>query len=110
MSLFGLTLSIAALAQPGTIITFNVPGGGTGFRQGTTATSINAAGVIAGYYVDASGSDHGFIRSRDGVFTVFPTPSLELFLTASTTRAPSQGTTSMPGSSPMASSAAPWES
>ena len=74
MSLFGLTLSIAALAQPGTIITFNVPGGGTGFRQGTTATSINAAGVIAGYYVDASGSDHGFIRSRDGVFTVFDAP------------------------------------
>jgi uncharacterized membrane protein len=74
MSLFGLTLSIATLAQPGTIITFNVPGAGTGFQHGTTATSINAAGVIAGYYVDSSGSDHGFIRSRDGVFTVFDAP------------------------------------
>jgi hypothetical protein len=73
IGLFGLTLSIAA-AQPATIITFDVPGAGTSFRQGTTATSINTAGDIAGFYVDSSNADHGFIRSRDGVFTVFDAP------------------------------------
>ena len=69
--LIGVALCGLALAQPGSIITFDVPGAGTGFRQGTTATSINAAGLITGYYVDASNFYHGFVRSPSGVFTVF---------------------------------------
>jgi len=60
--LIGVALCGLALAQPGSIITFDVPGAGTGFRQGTTATSINAAGLITGYYVDASNFYHGFVR------------------------------------------------
>lgn len=78
MSLLGLTLSIAALAQTGTIITFDAPGAGTGFRQGTTATGINAGGVITGYYVDSGGIYHGFIRSAGGVFTEFDAPNVGL--------------------------------
>ena len=69
--LIGLALCGLALGQHGSIITFDAPGAGTGFRQGTTATSINAAGVITGYYVDASNFYHGFVRSPSGVFTVF---------------------------------------
>ena len=75
MSLLALTLSITALAQQGTIITFDAPGAGTGFRQGTTSTGINAAGVITGYYVDSSNINHGFVRSRNGVFTEFDAAS-----------------------------------
>jgi hypothetical protein len=71
MSLLGLALSLAALAQQGTIITFDAPGAGTGFRQGTTVTGINAAGAITGYYVDSSNINHGFLRSPSGVFTEF---------------------------------------
>ena len=70
MSLLGLTFSIAALAQPGAIITFDAPGAGTGFDQGTTATGINAAGVITGYYVDPRNIYHGFLRSTNGVFSI----------------------------------------
>lgn len=70
-SVLGMALCGLALAQPGSIITFDVPDAGTGFRQGTTASSINAAGAITGYYVDADNFFHGFVRSPTGVFTVF---------------------------------------
>jgi len=48
-----------------TITTFEVPGGGTGFRQGTLPTAINPKGTITGYYIDASGVAHGFLRDCD---------------------------------------------
>ena len=70
-SVLGLAFCGLALGQQGSIITFDVPGAGTGFRQGTTATGINAAGAITGYYVDAQNFYHGFLRSPDGTFTVF---------------------------------------
>ena len=41
----------ALLAQP-TFTTFKAPGAGTAQFQGTQAYSINAAGTIAGYYID----------------------------------------------------------
>lgn len=47
------------------ITTFDVPGGGTGFRQGTLPTAINPKGTITGYYIDASGVAHGFLRDCD---------------------------------------------
>lgn len=52
-------------AQPQTnsrIITFSVPGAGTGSGQGTTPFCNNSADAITGYYVDASGVLHGFLR------------------------------------------------
>src|SRR5579871_5696294 len=70
-NLLGIVSCGLALAQPGTIVTFDVPGAGSGFRQGTTATGINPAGEITGYYVDASNIYHGFVRSPGGDYTVF---------------------------------------
>jgi len=50
-------------------ISFDAPGAGTTtpgcfvsfFCEGTFPVSINDAGVIAGYYVDANGTSHGFL-------------------------------------------------
>ena len=43
-------------------------------RQGTRPFSINPAGTSAGYYNDASGVFHGFLRTPDGVITTFDIP------------------------------------
>jgi len=68
------------------ITTFDVPGGGTGFRQGTLSTAINPRGTITGYYIDAGGLAHGFLRDCDwerrekeceeggGIITTFDAP------------------------------------
>ncbi len=66
-----LTLWGVLLAQPGHIVTFDAPGAGTGFRQGTTPTAMNAAGAIAGYFVDSANLNHGFVRGANGDFTEF---------------------------------------
>jgi hypothetical protein len=58
----------------GTLTQIDVPGAGTGSYQGTTANNINAFGLIAGYYSDASSVSHGFVRSRDGKITTFDAP------------------------------------
>ncbi len=42
-----------------------------GSGQGTVPTSINPAGTITGYYVDASYMYHGFVRDKDGIITTF---------------------------------------
>ncbi len=70
-SILVLALCSVVFAYPGNIITFDAPGAGTGFRQGTTATGINAAGAITGYYVDSANFTHGFVRSPGGEFTEF---------------------------------------
>jgi hypothetical protein len=43
--------------------TFDVPGAGTGAGQGTFTYCNNPAGAITGYYIDASGVSHGFLRT-----------------------------------------------
>jgi uncharacterized membrane protein len=45
----------------GTVTTFDVPGAGTGFNEGTLPIGITWAGVIAGSYSDANRITHGFI-------------------------------------------------
>ncbi len=55
-------------ATNGDITTINVPGAGTGDKQGTQPTSINASGVIAGMYTDSNSVYHGFIDAN-GTFT-----------------------------------------
>jgi hypothetical protein len=66
------------LLQPdGTFATFEAPGAGTGFYQGTQVAIIdglNPAGAITGLYVDASNIYHGFLRAPDGSFTTFDAP------------------------------------
>src|SRR4029077_4905234 len=57
-----------ARPQP-TLITFDPPG-----STGTTSMGINPAGVITGFYSDASGNVHGFLRAPDGTITTFDVP------------------------------------
>ena len=57
----------------GRIISFDAPGAGlgAGLNQGTVAYSINNIGEIAGQFQDPNNVYHGFIRFRDGRFSVF---------------------------------------
>ena len=53
---------------------FDDPSAGTGEGQGTGASAINTAGVIAGAYGDSAGVAHGFVRATDGTLTEFDAP------------------------------------
>ena len=64
----GLSVSASAKKQP-TLTTFDVPGG-----RSTEVTSMNPAGVIVGFSMDASQQYHGFLRARDGAITTFDVP------------------------------------
>lgn len=48
----------------GTISTFDAPGAGTAFFQGTFPSTINNAGAIAGTVVDSSNVAHGFLLTQ----------------------------------------------
>jgi len=64
-------------AADGSFTTFDAPGAGTGgypYHQGTYTLSINRAGTIAGYYVDANGVSHGFTGAAGGTITSFDPP------------------------------------
>ena len=56
------------------IVTFEAPQSGTGLGQGTRALGINPAGAITGFTRDAGNVRHGFLRARDGAFTMFDAP------------------------------------
>lgn len=51
------------------ILTFDVPS-----ATFTYPTGINAAGQVTGYYLDATGQQHGFVRSKGGSITTFDVP------------------------------------
>ena len=65
-------------ARDGSITSFDAPPGGfiIGYLYtlGGPPPSVNPAGDIAGTYVDASGVEHGFLRTRDGTFTTIDFP------------------------------------
>ena len=70
-----VNVSNSALVPPqSTIITFDVPGAGTGPGQGTMPYAINPAGAIMGPYLDASNVYYGFVRDPNGVITTFNVP------------------------------------
>jgi hypothetical protein len=48
--------------QRGDITTFDVSGAGSGSGQGTIPGSSDPEAGITGYYVDASGVSHAFLR------------------------------------------------
>ncbi|MGA2134302.1 MAG: hypothetical protein ABSH50_18575 [Bryobacteraceae bacterium] len=54
----------------GAMVTFNAPGA----VGGTQAASINNSGVIAGWFADSTGVNHGFVRSASGELTAFDAP------------------------------------
>ncbi|MGB8477616.1 MAG: hypothetical protein WCE63_02095 [Acidobacteriaceae bacterium] len=65
----------------GEFTTFDAPGAGTGYYQGTGCfsdcpVSLNDWGVITGVYVDANYVEHGYLRTRDGkIVTIDPNGS-----------------------------------
>jgi hypothetical protein len=67
----------AFLRSPeGKFTSFEAPGADTAAESfnGTVATGINDLGEITGYYFDASGLQHGFLRGATGRFTSFDVP------------------------------------
>ena len=69
LALCSVELGLSRSAHAATFTTFDAPGATATFPQ-----SINPAGEIAGYYVDASFVWHGFLRAPDGTFTTFDAP------------------------------------
>jgi hypothetical protein len=67
----------------GKFTTFDSPGADTTANDfnGTFPNAINDAGAIAGFYADASGAPHGFLRSPEGAFTTFDVPGGSLSTT-----------------------------
>jgi hypothetical protein len=65
----------------GKIVTFDAPNVGypaqpnLSFSGGTVPTGINNEGEIVGWYTDANGAYHGFVRSVHGKFTIIDDPS-----------------------------------
>lgn len=54
----------------GLIVGFDPPG-----SQFTSPQGINNDGSVVGYYFDAAGNGHGFLRSRQGKFTTIDDPN-----------------------------------
>ena len=73
-----VALSPTAQTQPPspapTIVTFDVPGAGTGPFQGTFVVAITPSGEAVGYYIDGSYGAHSFVRAKNGTFTTFDVP------------------------------------
>jgi hypothetical protein len=63
-------------ATNGTFIEFVVPGSTcqAAFPLCTTPTAINPAGDVTGFYADSNAALHGFVRSSNGIFTLFDGP------------------------------------
>ena len=73
------TGSAPARAQGTKIITFDAPGADTtpGDFYGTFPEGINVWGTIMGYYLDANGTYHAFVRHANGKFTTFDAPGAD---------------------------------
>ena len=65
--------TLTAFEAPGA--TRDVDGIGCGKCSGTLTTAANAAGRIVGYFGDASGAIHGFLRERTGKIAVLDVPA-----------------------------------
>ncbi len=87
--LFGLVASaitaasIAASAQSplavhpgsvGTFLTFDAPGAGTGYQQGTIPVTLNRKGAVTGRYIDSHNVYHGFVITLSGSVVTFDAP------------------------------------
>jgi uncharacterized repeat protein (TIGR03803 family) len=68
---YGTVFKLTAPAGSSRFTTFDAAGAGTGKNEGTVPTSINTAGTIAGFYIDGSNVNHGFVRAANGTITGF---------------------------------------
>lgn len=62
----------------GTITTFDavpLPTSYGSSNPGTFVVTINASGEVAGFYIDGSGAEHGFLRDAGGTVTTFEAPN-----------------------------------
>ncbi len=62
----------------GTITTFDAEPLPTTYgstNPGTYVIAINASGMVAGFYIDGVGAEHGFLRSASGTITTFEAPN-----------------------------------
>ena len=62
--------------QLGNFTSFDVPGEGQSYGQGTVTTAINDGGSITGFYYDSNNVFHGFVRDSSGNFTTFDAPQV----------------------------------
>src|SRR5258708_14001355 len=70
----GVAAATSSIAWAQSITTFDAPGAGTGPGQGTfTGQNLQSLGTITGYYVDAGGVAHGYVRIGT-TFTTFDAP------------------------------------
>jgi len=65
--------------RSGRISIFDAPGAcpscpPVGFYAGTVAVDIGPDGTVVGTFNDANNNNHGFLRARDGAFTLFDPP------------------------------------
>jgi hypothetical protein len=70
------TSGATAAAKGGTFITFDVPGSTclASFPFCTRPSAINPAGAITGFYADANGGGHSFLRTPGGTITNIDPP------------------------------------
>ncbi len=61
-------------ARDGRIVTFDVPGSGTGPSQGSEPAGINERGETLGSYIDENNVAHGFLRAPNGRIKKFDIP------------------------------------
>jgi len=61
---------VRAATTPFAITDFNAAGAGTGALEGTFPVSINTAGEIAGFYIDSTGTSHGFVRAAKSPYAI----------------------------------------
>jgi hypothetical protein len=68
---WALLLNFPTNAQGPTIVSFDVPAAN---GNPTVPIGVNLRGNITGWYFDATGVGHGFLRSADGTITTFDAP------------------------------------
>ncbi|MCI0600984.1 MAG: hypothetical protein L0Y50_01515 [Beijerinckiaceae bacterium] len=76
LALLAFGLQPQGEARAASFITFDVPGSTClpRFPRCTRPVAINQEGTITGFYADANGALHGFLRTRSGTFTKFDPP------------------------------------
>ena len=70
LALCSLLVGVCSNAFAQSFATFDAPGA----VRATIPLGINQTGAITGYYLDARGASHGFLRIADGAFTTFDAP------------------------------------
>jgi hypothetical protein len=59
-----------------TFTTFDVPGAGASANQGTFPVGIDEDENVTGYFADANGVYHGFVRASTGTIAAFDAPGV----------------------------------